>query len=108
MLDIDGGGSTPFVMKGKKQGKKSCISTNSRTPVTIISHDELQKSLRYDVLFLRPLLEDMKRICLAFKKRPMKLLGYCLLRIGAEKQVQSQRKNTYWYRELRGSDVLKS
>ena len=47
---------------------------DSVSPVTIIGYDELQKTLQYDVLFVRPLPEDTKYV--DYNKRPANLLGY--------------------------------
>ena len=63
---------------------------DSGSPVTIISYDELQKILQYNVLFVRPLPDDEKNV--DFNKRPVNLLGYifCELEVG-EKYIRKAR-----------------
>ena len=72
------------MMKGKINRKKFCLIIDSGSPVTIISRDELQKILQYDVLFIRPLPEDENYV--DFNKRPVTLLGYifCELEVGGK------------------------
>ena len=57
---------------------------DSVSPVTIISRDELQRILQYNVLFIRPLPEDEKYV--DFNKRPVNLLRYifCELEVGGK------------------------
>ena len=84
VLGIDGSGSPPFMMKGKINRNKFCLMIDSGSPVTIISRDELQKILQYEVLFVRPLPEDEKYV--DFNKRPVNSLGYifCELEVGGK------------------------
>ena len=76
VLGIDGSGSPPFLMRGKLNRKKICLMINSGSPVTIISRDELQRILQYEVLFVRPIPEGEKYV--NFNKRPINLLGYII------------------------------
>ena len=84
VLGIDGGGSPPFLMKGRINRKKFCLMIDSGSPVTIISRDELQRILQYEVLFVRPLPEDEKYV--DYNKQPVNLLGYifCELEVGGK------------------------
>ena len=47
LLGIDGHRTPPFMMKGKFNRKKFFFMIDSGSPVTIISHDELQTILQY-------------------------------------------------------------
>ena len=84
VLGIDGSGSPPFMMKGRINRKKFCLMIDSGSPVTIISRDELQRILQYEVLFVRPLPEDEKYV--DYNKQPVNLLGYifCELEVGGK------------------------
>ena len=57
---------------------------DSGSPVTIISRDELQRILQYEVLFVRPLPKDGKYV--DYNKQPVNLLGYifCELQVGGK------------------------
>ena len=48
----------------------------SRSPISITCHDEFQKILHYDVLFLRHLPQD--EMYVDFTRTPVKLLGYII------------------------------
>ena len=74
VLGIDNGGSPPFLMKGRINRKKFCLMIDSGSPVTIISRDELQRILQYEVLFVRPLPEHEKYV--DYNRQPVNLLGY--------------------------------
>ena len=62
VLGIDGGGSPPFMTKGKLNRKKFCLMIDSGSPVTIIGLDELQKILQLDELFLRKTTTKRRKI----------------------------------------------
>ena len=84
VLGVDRSVSPPFLIKGRINCKKFCLMRVSGFPVNIISRDELQRILQYEVLFFRPLTEDEKYV--DDKKQPVNLLGYifCELEVGGK------------------------
>ena len=91
VLGIDGGGSPPFMMKGRINKKKFCPMIDSGSPVTIIGFDELRKILQYDVLFVRPLPKDEK--IRRLQQTTGRFIGVHFLRTGSRKQIYSKRTN---------------
>ena len=89
VLGFVGGGSPPFTMGGKINRKKFCLLIDSGSPVTIISRDELQIILQYEVLFVRPLPEDEKYV--EFKTSQFTWLH--ILRNGSGRKIYPKGEN---------------
>ena len=80
-----------IMMKGKINWRKCCLMIDSESPVIIISHDELQKILQYDVLLSQQLPKDEKYV--DFNKIQVNLLEYILCELeGGGKYIRNARK----------------
>ena len=91
VLGIDGGGSPPFMMKGRINKKKFCLMIDSGSPVTIIGYDELQRFYNM-TYYLYDRYQRMKNPT-GLQQTTGRLIGVDILRTGSRKQIYSKSTN---------------
>ena len=90
VLQVDGEGAAPFIMRGKMNKRDFSAMIDSGSPISIFTVKDLKSILGNQLLFAKPM--PKSEMYVDYNKRPLDLLGYIHVHIKVgQKEIKRAR-----------------